>query len=371
MILKNTDIQRFNELMQNRKIVCFGSGRILDKFFSICPLANNIECIIDNDQSKWNTTRKVSNYNKNIVSPVDILSLLKGDKILLVTAGAIAGREIIHQLENMGIEEDQEVFWSFFILNEDKTLQLQHKRELPSNLRLSKNQLIPKIIHYCWVGNNKIPAEHQKYIENWKRLCPDYKIICWNEKNYDIEKNKYMKQAYEAKAWGFVPDYMRKDILYQYGGIYLDTDVEMLKCPDELLYQDGFCGIENGRLGIQINMGLGFGARKGLPLIKELRDVYSDEEFHLFERNRMKIGPDYETEVLKRHGFQANNEYQIVANMTVYPIEVLSGTRFYSGRSFVTKNTYFVHHYASSWNDKKYSQDKEDVKQLYKIFKCI
>ena len=104
--------------------------------------------------------------------------------------------------------------------------------------------MIPKKIHYCWFGSGELPDKDKKNIENWKKLCPDYEIIRWDESNYDYKKNKYMKQAYKSKKWGFVPDYARLDILYHHGGIYLDTDVELVRNLDILRYQRAFCGVE-------------------------------------------------------------------------------------------------------------------------------
>ena len=89
--------------------------------------------------------------------------------------------------------------------------------------------MIPKVIHYCWFGGNEMSALEKKCIESWKTQCPDYEIVRWDETNYDVTKNPYMQQAYAAKKWGFVPDYARLDILYQHGGFYLDTDVELLQ----------------------------------------------------------------------------------------------------------------------------------------------
>lgn len=89
--------------------------------------------------------------------------------------------------------------------------------------------MIPKIIHYCWFGGAEIPEHDKKCIESWKKYCPDYQIIRWDESNYDYKKNPYMKEAYEAKKWGFVPDFARLDIVYEHGGIYLDTDVEIIR----------------------------------------------------------------------------------------------------------------------------------------------
>lgn len=103
---------------------------------------------------------------------------------------------------------------------------------------------IPKIIHYCWIGKSEKPESVEYCIESWKKYCPDYKIIEWNENNYDFIKNEYMKEAYDSKKWGFVPDYARLDIIYNYGGIYLDTDVEIIKSFDALLNQEAFIGFE-------------------------------------------------------------------------------------------------------------------------------
>ena len=127
--------------------------------------------------------------------------------------------------------------------------------------------MIPKKIHYCWFGNNPLPEKDRKCIESWKKYCPNYEIIRHDENNYDISKNKYMKQAYESKKWGFVPDYARLDIIYNEGGIYLDTDVELTKNLDELLKYDAYMGFEDD---IHVSPGLGFGAIKHHEGIKKL-----------------------------------------------------------------------------------------------------
>ena len=133
-----------------------------------------------------------------------------------------------------------------------------------------------KKIHYCWFGGTEIPDKYKSWMESWERFCPDYEIIQWNEDNYDVSKNKYMFQAYSEKKWAFVPDYARLDIIYNHGGIYLDTDVEIIKNFDDLLYTKGFAGFESNDY---VAFGLGFGAMKNLPIIKELRDMYDDIEF--------------------------------------------------------------------------------------------
>ena len=119
------------------------------------------------------------------------------------------------------------------------------------------NNRIPKIIHYCWFGNNPKPEIVYKCIESWKKYFPDYEIVEWNEKNYDVNKELYMQEAYSCKKWAFVSDYARFDVLYQYGGIYFDTDVEVLKkFPQEILCNQAFTGIESTKI---ISPGLVFG----------------------------------------------------------------------------------------------------------------
>ena len=143
---------------------------------------------------------------------------------------------------------------------------------------------IPKIIHYCWFGGGPISPENRKCMESWKKYCPDYKIIEWNEQNFDISKNRYAQQAYEAKRYAFVSDYVRLAVLYEYGGIYLDTDVELVRPLDELLEHKGFIGMEHsapspyGRT-LLVNTGSGVGAEPGCEMIGKMLAAYRNAAF--------------------------------------------------------------------------------------------
>ena len=136
--------------------------------------------------------------------------------------------------------------------------------------------VIPKIIHYCWFGGKPIPEKDQRCIASWKKQCPDYEIRKWDETNYDVSKNQYMKEAYQAEKWGFVPDFARLDIIYNYGGFYLDTDVELLKPLDDLLPNKAVMGFEDGR---NVSPGLIIGAEKNHSTIRLLMEVYRDRNF--------------------------------------------------------------------------------------------
>ena len=131
-------------------------------------------------------------------------------------------------------------------------------------------------IHYCWFGGGELPDEYKKYIESWRKCCPDYEIIRWDESNYDVTKNRYMRQAYENKKWAFVSDYARVDIIYHQGGIYLDTDVELVKNFDEFLKWDLFCGFESFDY---VAWGVGFGAVKEHEILKDVLNEYEKRSF--------------------------------------------------------------------------------------------
>lgn len=208
--------------------------------------------------------------------------------------------------------------------------------------------MIPKKIHYCWIGGNPLPKSAQKCIASWKKFCPDYEIIEWNESSYDFTKNQYMKEALEAKKWGFVPDYARLDIIYQHGGIYLDTDVEMIKSFDELLKTKGFAGFESDQY---VNLGQGFGAEAGNQIIKKLMDSYDKLRFRNNDGSlNMIASPKLNTDELVKLGLKQNNSKQeLIKCFTIYPIDYFCPKSFNDGIIRKTKNTYSIHHFDASW----------------------
>lgn len=225
---------------------------------------------------------------------------------------------------------------------------------------------IPKIIHYCWVGGAPKPRSVIYCIESWKKYCPDYEIREWNESNYDFKKNQYMKEAYDEKKWGFVPDYARLDIIYQYGGIYLDTDVEIIKNIDSLLENEVFFGFENtGTEEYFINCGQGFGAIKQHNVIKQLRDFYDNISFYNPDGSlNMLPSPHYTTQMLLRFGLKCNNCNQNFSNITIYSSEVLCPKNFKTGKINITKATISIHHFTASWLDEKIKDELEYQKKM-------
>lgn len=209
--------------------------------------------------------------------------------------------------------------------------------------------MIPKIIHYCWFGGSPLPELAQKCIASWQKFCPDYEIIEWNETNYDISKNQYMRQAYESKKWGFVPDYARLDIIYTHGGVYLDTDVELIKPIDDLLELDAFAGVEQN--SEYVALGLGFGAVKQHPTIKAMRDYYDSLSFVVDGEINLTPAPRINSAVLQSMGYAFSKQIMDACGIKIFPSEYFCPIDYATGELTITEKSYSIHHYAASWYD--------------------
>lgn len=215
--------------------------------------------------------------------------------------------------------------------------------------------MIPKIIHYCWFGGNPLPNDVIKCINSWKTYCPDYKIIRWDETNYDINNSKYVQEAYEEKKWAFVSDVARLKIVYDNGGIYLDTDVELIKSLDGVLDNSFFFAIEKdsnpetGQVVIQIATGLGFGAEKGNPTLKLVLDEYENAHFKKNSLLDMTPCPVRNTRALAKCGFKMVDKLQKLRDGTIYPSDYFCPIECSTKIKRFTTNTISIHHYSSSW----------------------
>lgn len=221
---------------------------------------------------------------------------------------------------------------------------------------------IPKKIHYFWFGPNPKPKLAEKCIKSWKKYCPDYEIIEWNEDNFDVNKNQYCREAYEAKKWAFVTDYARLAVLHEQGGIYFDTDVELIKSIDPLLSEKCFMGIEKSMRCAKVATGLALGSEAGFPLMKEILDDYENIGF-------LKEDGSYDTttctvrntKILEKHGYVEEDRIQKVAGATIYASEYFSPIEMESGHMYRTKNTYSIHHYSLSWTPKENQKRRKKI----------
>ncbi len=208
--------------------------------------------------------------------------------------------------------------------------------------------MIPKVIHYCWFGRNPLPEDAKRNIASWKKYCPDYEIREWNESNFDVNGNTYCREAYEAKKWAFVSDYARLKILYDYGGIYMDTDVEVCRSLDDLLKYNAFSGFESGN---RIPTGT-LGSTQGAGWIGDLLSYYKDKHFKKADGSL-----DLTTNVVtitrmtkEKYNIRLDDSFQILGdNMVLLPFEYLTAKDLMDGKIKKTKNTYTIHHYSGSW----------------------
>ena len=207
---------------------------------------------------------------------------------------------------------------------------------------------IPKIIHYVWVGGNLKSKDIQRCMKTWKKHLKDYEIIEWNERNFDINQNQYCKEAYEAKKWAFVTDYVRLKVLYDYGGIYMDSDVEVCKSLDDFRQYNWFSGFESIN---KIPTGT-MGSCWNGEVIKLLLDDYNDRHF-IKDDGSYDITTNVETitKILsKEYDVLLNNTRQVFGDRNIlFPFDYLCAKDLMDGKIKVSINTYTIHHFAGSW----------------------
>lgn len=230
--------------------------------------------------------------------------------------------------------------------------------------------MIPKVIHYCWFGRKPLNKLGKKCLKSWKKFFPGYEIIEWNETNFDINCCKYVKEAYDAKKYAFVSDYVRFKVLFEQGGLYFDTDVEVIKSFDDILACGNFMGCENPpTFQISVNPGLGLSAVAGLDFYNEMIEDYENSSFYL-DDGTMNLYTVVErtTALLNKHGLQNTVEVQNVLGINIYPSEYFCPIDMRTGKLTVTENTYSIHRYAASWCDKSSKLHGKIYRFLSRVF---
>lgn len=208
--------------------------------------------------------------------------------------------------------------------------------------------MIPKIIHYCWFGGKPLPEDAKKYIETWKKYCPDYEIKEWNESNFDINCCAYVREAYQAKKWAFITDFVRLRVLYDQGGIYMDTDVEVCKALDELLIYNAWSGFESDSA---IPTGT-MAACKNNEWIGYLLTYYDERHFIMADGSYdMTTNVQTITDMtVEKYDVDLNNKKQFFGNnYVIFPFDYFCAKSLIDGKVHKTKNTYTIHHFAGSW----------------------
>lgn len=344
MILVDTTFKQFTDIVKksNYKIILYGFGvigKITAPFYlKESGLFANFQFFVDADENKQGTAMLPSGEIVDVYSP-DKLHSINKNSIIVITASRYNG--IVKWLQQQSSLEKIKVFILPEMLLKEKSIYGITDAEP------EREGVIPALIHYCWFSRNPIPTTLQKYIDSWRRYCPDYKIIEWNEDNYDIHSNRFTEIAYKEKKWAFVSDYARFDILYRYGGFYFDTDVEIIRNIDDLRYRNAFLCTE--KWGI-INSGGGCGFIPKHNMIKKIIDTREkccseiDNGTITFEASGY-----YDTLPFLSMGFKPNDSLQNIGDVVIYPSEYFLPYNYLNGKTEITHNTYSIHHFAESW----------------------
>ena len=222
--------------------------------------------------------------------------------------------------------------------------------------------MIPKVIHYCWFGRNPLPESAVKCINSWRKFMPDYEIKEWNEDNFDVNAIPYTAEAYQHKKYAFVSDYARFWILYRYGGVYFDTDVELIKPIDDIIERGAFMGIEQMCVVVPQDLigypliapGLGIGVEKENAFCKQILDYYTGLNF--LDKNgeigEMVTIVVHTTRLFVQHGLEKSGAMQHIAGITLYPEDYFNPLDDLTGRVRKTENTRSIHWYARTWQDR-------------------
>ena len=234
--------------------------------------------------------------------------------------------------------------------------------------------MIPKTIHYCWFGGKPKPKSVQRCIGSWRKFCPDYEIKEWNEENFDVNMIPYTRDAYKAGRYAFVSDVARFQVLYQEGGVYFDTDVEVIRPIDDLVERGAFMGWEKADASgnMHVAPGLGLAAPKHFPFYKEVLDGFASLPYYLEngQWNPYTMIP-LVTDLLKQKGLRVDGTFQNVNVINIYPADYLCPMDSLTGKIELTDNTHTIHHYSMSWLPKSSQWRVKVMRHIRKFAKFV
>lgn len=378
MILRNLSAEQFLFETAGYQIICFGAGKSI---FEICEkypqshLEERISVFLDNDIGKQGTDVVLAKQKIPVLSVDDFCKqqINIREMVLLITSSYY--EEIFKQMDAIEKFKDLQCFiWCAPFMYMSNRKVHGGLTDLLQTYETGRYE-IPRTIHYCWFGKGQMTDKEKQCIESWEKYCPEYELILWNEDNYDVRKNRYMSEAYDAGKWGFVSDYARLDIIYNYGGFYFDLDVELIQSIDWLRDFKAFFSYEYYGW---INTGGGFGSVQYNWLVDRMRGVYDELRFINEDDGgyNMKSCPLYHTELIKELGMDTDGDIQIWNDMLFLPDDYFCPVNQYSALYELNDNTHGIHKFSCSWFDNielgKWEKQKNRVKhyndRLYSDF---
>lgn len=359
-MLHFTSVEKFEREYSGRPIVLIGAGRRAQRVIN--EHSWNIKYAVDNNTD---AIGKVLGEKKiDVYGWVYLKNHYQENDILLITP-FLEYDELKKQLEKDFENAD------IFVLTFMESLQWDADRIRESNVpfEITKGDLpkIPKIIHYFWFSGEEYPDKVKRCIESWHKFCPDYEFKLWSLDNYKTD-NEFFNEALSRKAWSIASDYSRCDVIYRYGGIYLDVDVELIKPLDDLLFDDGFLCFESKK---GIDPGSGMACVKGHHVFGDICNRYSKLHYICEDGKEQyeNILIQY-TDVLESYGLKKTGEYQTIEGIAIYPPLVFSPYSYMTGLDSTYERTYGIHHWVSAWiteEDRRVMEDRKETISSYVI----
>lgn len=311
----NTTYEDFVNRTKGKSIILFGASSAWHYFLKTFPtidvdVLDRTVSIVDNSLEKQGSSFEISGRTYMILNPNEIAK--ECHYAILITVSLAYQEKICEQLKSMNLPEEMECYSLPLMTYSDKKAD---NSCVDIYFKNHKEKKIPAKIHSFWFSGDEKPDLYKRCIESWYKYCPNFEIKEWNADNYDVTKNQYMHEAFEHKKWAFVSDFARLDLLNQFGGIYMDMDVELLAPIDSLLYADSFfCRQEDGLL----ELGSGFGVQAGDSLIQTMLNTYTGRKLIKPNGEMDKTPqPEWLSNILAENGFYKCYDSQIVGERLI------------------------------------------------------
>ncbi len=339
-------ITEYFEELKTKEIICWGYGKHFRNttypFLCRSGLIGNLKGFVD---VSGKTDIWIGGRPYEMIGKDDLAGMDHGNKMILI---AVTGYdEILAQIRSDAGLASIEAVPAIYLesLYDDILLLLADKP--PIDFRKHDKPVIPRIIHAIWFSGDPMPDLYRRCLESWRKYSPDYEIKIWDRDTYRPKKCLFYEQAIAHGNWSFASDYARADLLYRYGGVYMDLDVEMLRPIDDLLYNDAYMSFESLD---RIECGSGMGAEPGHPILKEICESYENRPYFKDDGTwDTSTCPVRYTEVIEKHGLTKNGGFQFVEDITIYPFEMLTCKSFDTGIIYRTEYSYTLHHHNGSW----------------------
>lgn len=350
-ILNSTE-KEFRNILRHKKIICLCGG---DDFRDFIEIYKDVEfeClfVLDNDRSKSEIEIEGKKYR---VRTYEGITDEINESLIVLTSKKNA-ECIVRQIDDIEKFNGKPIYIPRLFEPDYSLFDFVERRE----------ELIPRKIHYCWFGEKELPEKFQRNIYTWRKHNPDYEIIKWDENNYDVNKNEYIRDAYKRGLYAYVSDYVRLDVVHKYGGIYLDVDVEVLKSWDKLLQFPLFCGFEHDN---KIAFGLGYGAVKGNTIIRELMNEYEMMKFPDTDKGDQLIPcPVYQTALLIKHGLICDGMSRDYGDFLALSLVYFASENNSIGIGRRHKESFSIHHYEGSWLDEDALHERDKWVSKYQF----